>query len=85
MALQNVSTFLRQDDERAVVSGSRCDLHEAGFFQVPQVAGAWIERALLTVSQIAGGDDAESTDDGERLNSRRMWRARQDSNLRPPA
>jgi hypothetical protein len=37
VTFENVSTFLRQEDQRAVVAGGRRGLHEARFLEVPEV------------------------------------------------
>jgi hypothetical protein len=66
MTLENVSTFLRQDDEGAVASGTGSDLHEAGFLEVAEVARTRVERTFLSVMQIASRHDAKRSDDGER-------------------
>jgi hypothetical protein len=38
------------------------------FFQVSQVTPVRVERAVLTVAEIAGRDDAEGANGGERTN-----------------
>jgi hypothetical protein len=66
MTFENVSTLLCENDERTVVSGSRNDVNEARFLQVPEVADARVERTFLSVAQVAGRDYAEGANDGER-------------------
>jgi hypothetical protein len=66
MTFENVSTFLRQDDERAVVARGWRDLYETRFFEMPEVAHAGVERTFLSVPQVAGANDAEASNDRER-------------------
>jgi hypothetical protein len=48
------------------VSGHARGLDQPLFAQVPQVAGPWISRAPIVVSEITTGDHSECTDGRER-------------------
>jgi hypothetical protein len=65
MTFENVSALLGQDDERAVVASGGRDLHKPRLPEMPEVAGTWIERTFLCVSQVASRDDTEGANGGE--------------------
>ena len=66
MRLQHLSPLVGQHDERTVRTANRNRPHEALTLEVLEVAGARIERLAVAVSKIAGGNDAERADRGQR-------------------
>lgn len=63
MTFENVSTLLRQDDQCTVIAGGRRNLHEARFLEMTEVAHSRVQRSVLSVTEVAGGNNAEGTDD----------------------
>jgi len=70
VALQDVPSALGQDYKSAVFADGGNRLDQPLFFQVSQVAAIRVERAVLTVAEIAGGHDAEGADGSEGANLR---------------
>jgi hypothetical protein len=70
IALQNVPSALGQDDQGAVLADGWNRLDQPLISEVSQVASVRVERAVLAIAEIAGRDDAEGADGGERANLR---------------
>ncbi len=70
VALQDVPSALGEDDQGAVFPDGWNRLDQPLLSKVPQVAAVRLQRAVLTVAEIAGWHDAEGTDGGERANLR---------------
>jgi hypothetical protein len=66
VALEEAAPVLRQAHRMVAVSGHARGLDQPLFAQVPQVAGPWISRAPIVVSEITTGDHSECTDGRER-------------------
>ena len=66
MALEKAAAVLRQTDGLVPVSRHTGGLDQPFFAQVSQVAGPWISRAPIVVSEITTGDHSECTNGCER-------------------
>ena len=66
VALEEAAPVLRQAHRMVAVSGHARGLDQPLFAQVSQVAGAWISRAAVVVSEITTGDHSERTNGRER-------------------
>src|SRR5690606_30272855 len=62
VALEHVASSLGQHDESAIVAAGRNGIDEAGVLEVAQIAFVRVERTVVAVAEIAGGDDAEGAD-----------------------
>jgi hypothetical protein len=61
MRLQNVPTFLRQDDCHVPMTGQPLDSDEPFLAEVAQVAAPWIRRTLVVIAKVACRDHAKRT------------------------
>lgn len=61
VALEEAAPVLRQAHRMVAVSGHARGLDQPLFAQVSQVAGPWISRAPIVVSEITTGDHSECT------------------------
>jgi hypothetical protein len=91
VALEEAAPVLRQAHRMVTVPGHARGLDQSLFAQVPQVAGPWISRAPIVVSEITTGDHSECTNGRERpgfgaaqgvfaiavVNELALWSARQ--------
>ncbi len=91
VALKEAAPVLRQAHRMVAVPGHARGLDQPFFAQVSQVAGPWISRAPIVVSEITTGDHSERTNGRERpgfgaaqgvfvsavLNELALWSARQ--------
>jgi hypothetical protein len=68
VALQDVPSALGQDYQGAVFADGGNRFDQSLISQVSQVTPVRIERSVLTVAKVAGRDDAEGADGGERPN-----------------
>jgi len=66
VALEEAAPVLRQAHRMVAVSGHARGLDQPLFAQVSQVAGPWISRAPIVVSEITTGDHSKCTDGRER-------------------
>ncbi len=70
VALQDVPSALGEDDQGAVFADGWNRLDQPLLSKVTQVAAVRLQRAVLTVAEIASWHDAEGADGGERANLR---------------
>ena len=70
VSLEDVLAAFREHDQCAAIADGRNGLDESRVSEVPQIAPVRVERAVLAVTEIAGGHDAEGADSGERANLR---------------
>jgi hypothetical protein len=91
VALEEAAAVLRQAHGMVAVAGDARGLDQPLFAQVSQVAGPWISRAPIVVSEITTGGHSECTDGRERpgfgaaqavfaiagMNELALWSARQ--------
>jgi hypothetical protein len=91
VALEEAAPVLRQAHRMVAISGHARGLDQPLFAEVPQIAGPWISRAPIVVSEITTGDHSECTNGRERpgfraaqgvvaiavVNELALWSARQ--------
>jgi hypothetical protein len=68
VALEDVSASLGQDHQRPIITAGRNGVDQPGVLEVPQIAPVRVERTVVAIAEIAGRDDAEGADGGERAN-----------------
>jgi hypothetical protein len=66
MALDEGAAVLRQDHRVIAIPGHADGLDQTLFAKVPEVARAWISRAIVVVSQVTTGDHSKGADRRQR-------------------
>jgi hypothetical protein len=70
VTLQKASSLLRQHDRMVAIARDANGLDQPLFAEMPQVAGAWIGRPIMVVSEVTTGDNPKRANGRERARFR---------------